>query len=216
MAPDTDDRFADRADAGRRLARELVDRGVDADLVVAIPRGGLPLGRAVADALDAPLDVVVASKIGAPDNPEFAIGAAASDGTVWLDEGTIERLGVPADYVRRERDREIEAAREKARRYRDDGTSPDPAGASVVVVDDGAATGSTAIAALRLLREQGAERVVLAIPVAPPDTVRRLEDEADAVVCLRTPRPFGAVGAFYDRFDQVSDAEAIAYLDDES
>jgi predicted phosphoribosyltransferase len=210
----TGNRFADRTDAGERLAAELVDRGVDADLVLAIPRGGLPLGRAVADALDVPLDIVVASKIGAPGNPEYAVGAVASDGSVWLDDDAIARLGVGDGYVERERERELRAAREKASRYRGDRAPPDLTGKTVVVVDDGVATGSTAIAALRLVREGGAERIVLAVPVGPPETVSDLDAVADEVVVLRTPATFGAVGAFYDRFDQVTDEEAMAYLDD--
>ena len=208
-------RFADRTDAGERLAAELVDRGVDADLVLAIPRGGLPLGRKVADALDAPLDIVVASKIGAPGNPEYAVGAVASDGSVWLDDDAIAQLGVNDAYVEREQDRELRAAREKAARYRGDRDPPDLTGKTVVVVDDGVATGSTAIAALRLVREGGAERVVLAVPVGPPETVSELEPVADEVVVLRTPSTFGAVGAFYDRFGQVTDEEAMTYLDDD-
>ncbi|WP_251343466.1 phosphoribosyltransferase [Haloplanus halophilus] len=215
MTTDADGgRFADRTEAGRRLATELRNRGVEADVVLAIPRGGLPLGRAVADALDATLDVVAASKIGAPGNPEYAIGAVGSDGSAWLDEDVIDRLGVSDAYVEREREREARAAREKASRYRSDRPAPDLTGRSVVVVDDGAATGATAIAALRLVRARDAARVVLAIPVAPPDTVERLEREADAVICLETPADFRAVGGFYDRFDQVSDEEAMAYLDD--
>lgn len=209
-----DERFANRNDAGERLAAELVDRGVEADLVLAIPRGGLPLGRAVADALDAPLDVVVASKIGAPDNPEYAIGAVASDGSAWLDDEAIDRLGVSDAYVARERDAETEAAREKASRYRGSRDAPGWTGKTVVIVDDGAATGSTAFAAFRLVRAGGADRIVLALPVAPPETVTDLEALADAVVVLRTPSTFGAVGTFYERFDQVSDAAAMAYLDD--
>lgn len=205
-------RFADREDAGSRLAAALRERDVRADVVLAIPRGGLPLGRAVADALDAPLDVVVASKIGAPDNPEFAIGAVGSDGTTWLDEDTIRRIGVDDAYVEREREHEARAAREKTRQYRREERAPDLAGEAVALVDDGAATGSTAIAAARLARVRGAERVVVALPVAPPGTVRDLEGEADAVVCLSTPGSFRAVGQFYDRFGQVPDEEAIEYL----
>ena len=204
-------RFEDRPDAGRRLAEALAERDVDADLVLAIPRGGLPLGRAVADALGLPLDVVVASKIGAPGNPELAIGAAASDGSAWLDEETIEMFGVDRAYVEREREREAAAAREKAAQYRADGP-PDVTDRTVLVVDDGAATGSTAIAAVRLLRARGAERVVVALPVAPPETVDELERVADEVICLLAPASFGAVGRFYRRFDQVSDEEAMAYL----
>jgi predicted phosphoribosyltransferase len=216
MPTDRNGRFADRTDAGNRLADALVDREIEADVVLAIPRGGLPLGRAVADALDAPLDVVVASKIGAPGNPEFAIGAVASDGSAWLDTETIRDLGISDDYVDREREHEATAAAEKAARYRGDRSPSDLTDRTVVVVDDGAATGSTAIAACRLVRARGAERVVLALPVAPPETVSTLEAEADRVVCLRTPARFGAVGAFYDRFDQVTDEEAMAYLDDRS
>lgn len=209
---DSTGRFADRTHAGRQLAEALVDRGVEADLVLAIPRGGLPLGRAVADALDAPLDIVVASKIGAPDNPEFAIGAVASDGSAWLDEGTIDRFGIDETYIEREREREAAYAREKADRYRGDRAPPEVADRTVVVVDDGVATGSTAIAAVRLLRAQGAGHIVLALPVGPPETVRSLEAEADEVICLQTPAHFSAVGQFYDRFDQVSDEEAMGYL----
>jgi predicted phosphoribosyltransferase len=211
----TKERFTDRDDAGEQLAAELVDRGIDADLVLAIPRGGLPLGRAVADVLDAPLDIVVASKIGAPGNPEYAIGAVASDGSVWLDDDAIDRLGVSDAYVDREREAETEAAREKATKYRGGREAPDTTGKTVVVVDDGAATGSTALAAVRLVRASGAARIILAIPVAPPGTVADLEAVADTVVVLRTPSTFGAVGAFYERFDQVNDTEAMTYLDDE-
>lgn len=206
------ERFEDRTDAARRLASALEAAAVDADVVLAIPRGGLPLGRVVADALGVPLDIVVASKISAPHNPEFAIGAVASDGSAWLDRETIDRLGVDQAYVEAEREREAERARDKAERYRQGREAPDLAGKTVVVVDDGVATGSTAIAALRLVREQGADRVVLAVPVGPPDTIMALEGEADDVVCVETPSSFGAVGQFYDRFDQVTDEEAKAYL----
>lgn len=209
---DDDVRFEDRSDAGRRLASALLERDIEADIVLAIPRGGLPLGRAIADALGVPLDIVVASKISAPDNPEFAIGAAASDGSAWLDEGTIDRLGIDEAYVDREREHEVENARTKADRYRGGRAAPDLTGKTVVVVDDGMATGSTAIAAARLVRERGADRVVVAVPVGPPDTVDTLRTVADEVVCLSTPSGFRAVGQFYTRFDQVSDEEAMAYL----
>lgn len=136
----------------------------------------------------------------------------ASDGSAWLDEDTIDRLGVDETYLEEAREREADAARSKADRYRADRGPPDLTGKTVVVVDDGVATGSTAIAALRLVRAQGADHVVLAIPVGPPNSVRELETEADEVVCLSTPPHFGAVGQFYDRFGQVSDEEAIEYL----
>ncbi|MUV56483.1 phosphoribosyltransferase [Halogeometricum sp. CBA1124] len=206
-------RFSDRAEAGARLGAALRDRGVDADVVLAIPRGGLPLGRAVADALDAPLDIVVAQKIGAPGNPEYAIGAVASDGTVWRNEEAFSRTGSDEDYFEREREREAENARRKVEQYRGDRPAPDLTGKRVVVVDDGVATGSTVRACLRMLADRDAERIVLAVPVGPPRTVDELSVMADDVVCLLTPSGFMGVGQFYERFDQVSDEEAMSYLE---
>jgi predicted phosphoribosyltransferase len=209
-------RFTDRTEAGERLGEELRERGTDADLVLAIPRGGLPLGRAVADALDAPLDVVVAKKIGAPGNPEYAVGAVASNGSVWRNEEAFDHRGIDEDYFQRRRAEEAESARRKAERYRDGGSAPDAAGKTVVVVDDGVATGSTVRACLQQLRDDNAGRIILAVPVGPPETVRALEEVADEVVCLETPSRFMGVGGFYERFDQVSDEEAMAYLERES
>jgi len=205
-------RFEDRADAGRRLGEALSERGIDADLVLAIPRGGLPLGRAVADALGAPLSVVVARKIGAPDNPEFALGAVAADGSAWLNDAAIRRRDVDREYVDRVREEKAEAAREKAARYRGD-APPDPEG-KTVVVDDGIATGATARACIERVRDGGAERVVLAVPVGSPRAVADLEAAVDDLVCLEAPDGFRAVGQFYGQFDQVSDEEATSYLDD--
>jgi predicted phosphoribosyltransferase len=209
-------RFTDRTEAGERLGEAIRERGIDADLVLAIPRGGLPLGRAVADALDAPLDVVVAKKIGAPGNPEYAVGAVASDGSVWRNEEAFDHRGIDEEYFQRRRAEEAENARRKAERYRDGGPDPDIAGKTVVVVDDGVATGSTVRACLRQLRDTDAGRIILAVPVGPPETVRELEEIADEVVCLETPSQFVGVGGFYERFDQVSDEEAMAYLERES
>lgn len=205
-------RFRDRTDAGRQLADALEERDVDGDIVLAIPRGALPVGRAVADGLGLPLDVIVASKIEAPRNPEYAIGAVASDGSAWLDEDAIDRIDASDDYIERERDREAENAREKAERYRGDREEPTLEGRTVLIVDDGVATGSTAKAAIRLAREKGADRIVLAAPVGPPDTIDELESDADDVVCVERPATFRAVGQFYDQFDQVSDEQAMEYL----
>lgn len=204
--------FADRAEGGRRLADELVARGVEADVVLAVPRGGLPVGRAVADRLGVPLDVVVARKIGAPTNPELAVGAVASDGTTWLNEAILDALGVDEDYLEAGVERERAAAAEKLARYRGDRPPLDLAGKRVVVVDDGVATGATITACLREVRNAGAARVVLAAPVGPPDVVDRLRREADDVVVVSTPIAFGAVGQFYRSFDQVTDEEAREYL----
>jgi predicted phosphoribosyltransferase len=207
--------FTDRIDAGRQLADLVEGHDVDADIVLAIPRGGLPLGRAVADELSVPLDIVVARKMGAPHNPELAIGAVAADGSAWINDELVADLGVDEAYVGEKRREEATNAREKAERYRGDRPEPELAGKTVVVVDDGVATGATAIACLRHVAAAGAERVVLAVPVGAPDTVERLGSEADEVLCVETPPHFQAVGQFYDDFGQVTDEEAMAYLDRE-
>lgn len=205
--------FSDRTDAGRRLAERLRERGVTADIVLAIPRGGLPVGRAVADALGLPLDVVAARKLGAPGNSELAVGAVAADGTVWLNDPFVAQLGLERAALDAAIEREQAAAQQKVERYRGDRPPLDLRGKTALVVDDGVATGATTIACLRQVRNAGAARVVLGVPVGPPDAVARLEQEADEVVCVATPADFGAVGRFYDSFAQVSDEEAMGYLD---
>jgi len=206
-------RFTDRIDAGRQLANALRDQGIDPDIVLAIPRGGLPLGRIVADAFGVPLDVAVASKIGAPNNPELALGAVASDGSVWRNSAAFHGTRADEEYFERQRRREAEAARQKAARYRGDRPEPDLAGKTVIVVDDGVATGATVRACLEGLRRTDAARIVVAIPVGPPETVAELRQLADDVVCLTVSRPFGAVGQFYEDFGQVADDTAMAFLD---
>ncbi len=206
--------FQDRTDAGERLGAELSRRGVEADVVLGIPRGGLPVARPVAEELGADVDVVVASKIGAPGNPELAIGAVSSDGSVWLNDALVHRLGVPETYIDAQREEEAAYARGKAERYRNGEYVPDLEGERVVVVDDGVATGATARACLREVEEAGAERVVLAVPVGSPDSVAEIESEADDVVALETPADFRAVGQFYREFGQVSDQKAMGYLED--
>lgn len=205
--------FKNRTEAGRRLGERLVSDGVEADIVLGIPRGALPVARPVADALDADLDVVVASKLGAPGNPELAIGAAASDGSLWLNDDLVDRLDVSETYIEKERENESEYAHEKARRYRDGGRFPELRDKRVVVVDDGVATGATAIACLRQVREAGAAWVALAVPVGSPDSLAMLTAEADEVIAIREPSDFRAVGQYYLNFGQVSDEEAMAYLD---
>lgn len=204
--------FDDRTHAGRRLADELADRGVEVDLVLAVPRGGLPVGRAVADRLGVPLDVVAAKKLGAPGNPELAIGAVAADGSAWLNEELLADVGVRDEYVVAERDRAAGIAREKTERYREGRDPLDLAGQRVAVVDDGVATGATIRACLRMVRAQGADAVVLAVPVGPPNSLDELREEADEVVVVEVPEWFGAVGQFYRSFEQVTDEEAMAYL----
>lgn len=204
--------FPDRETAGERLGERLREEGIDADIVLGIPRGALPVARPVADALDVPLDVVVTKKLGAPDNPELAIGAAGSDGSVWRNEELLDRLDVPEEYVEAEAERAAETARDKAERYRGERAPPDLEGKRVVLVDDGIATGATVLAAVRLAKEAGAGHVLVAVPVSSLDALDRVAEAADEVVALETPASFGAVGAHYRQFGQVSDEEARALL----
>lgn len=203
--------FEDRVDAGERLAKALLDHGGPDVVVLAIPRGGVIIGEVVARQLGAPLDVVVPRKIGAPGNPELGLGAVAP-GVRVLDERMIRMLGVSPRYV----EQEIAAQeREIARRlaaYRAGRAPADVAGKTAIVVDDGVATGGTAVAAVRWAKGQGASKVILAVPVAPGAALARLREEADQAVTLAAPEPFFAVGEWYRRFDQVSDEEVIGAL----
>lgn len=204
--------FKNRTHAGEQLAALIDDHDIVADIVLAIPRGGLPVGRVVADSLGVPLDIVAARKLGAPWNPEFAIGAVASDGSLWLNKPAIDELGIADSDIAEQVRHEQTAAQENVERYRAGRPPLELQDKSVLVVDDGAATGATTTACLRQIRNSGAARVILAVPVAPPDTVERLHGEADTVLCVETPPHFDAVGQFYDSFEQVSDAEAKSYL----
>ncbi len=205
--------FEDRVDAGERLAEALKEHvGPDA-VALGIPRGGVIVAEVVARTLGVPLDVVVPRKVGAPGNPELGLGAVAP-GVRVLDPWLIERLGVSEEYLEREIVAEEAETVRRLRVYRGDRPPLDLTGRTAIVIDDGVATGGTAVAALRWARAQGAERVILAVPVAPPQTIQRLQHEADEVVVLATPEPFFAVGEWYRRFDQTSDEEVVAILDE--
>jgi predicted phosphoribosyltransferase len=204
--------FRDREEAGEVLAAALTGRFEQERVVVlAIPRGGVVVAVPVARALGAPLDVVIPHKLGAPGNPELAIGAIAP-GVRVLDDRLIRVLGVPSAYVQQEAEAQEAEIERRTRLYREDRAAPTLEGATVVVVDDGVATGATAIAALRWARGQGTARVVFAAPVGPSAAVRQLARECDEVVLVETPRAFSAVGEWYRRFDQVTDREVLAAL----
>jgi putative phosphoribosyl transferase len=210
-------RYLDRAEAGRVLAegvkRELGPKlGSSRPLVLAIPRGGVPVGREVAIALDADLDLVVPRKLGAEGNPEYAIGAVMQDGTLYLNPEALRVTGASQAYIDAERDREMKEAARRLEKFRDGRPEPELSGRLVVVVDDGIATGATMISALRWVRSRGARVVVAAAPVAPPSTVEELRGESDRVICPLTPEPFYAIGAFYQGFEQCSDEEVQAIL----
>jgi predicted phosphoribosyltransferase len=205
--------FSDRRTAGRQLGRVVAETGVPGPVVVeALPRGGVPVGFEVATALDAPLDVILVRKLGVPFQPELAMGAIGEDGVRVLDPEMVRLARVSeADLERIEGAQRRELARQ-AERFRPGGGRVDLAGATAVVVDDGVATGSTARAACAVARAHGAQRIVLAVPVAASDVRSRLGGAADEVITLATPEPFGAVGRFYRNFSQVTDSEVVELL----
>ncbi|MBI2920394.1 MAG: phosphoribosyltransferase [Planctomycetes bacterium] len=203
--------FIDRQDAGERLAAALQLIPLDRPVVLGIPRGGLPVAVCIAEVLRAPLGVIVARKLRAPGQPELAIGATASDGTTWIDGELARATGADENYLAEETKRQSAEAR--AREDRFDGRRAPVKGHTVIVADDGLATGSTAIAAVRSLRKAGASRVLLAVPVAPPHTVELLRGEADEVICLHEDEDFTAVGQYYQDFRQVEDEDVVKILE---
>jgi putative phosphoribosyl transferase len=203
--------FEDRIAAGERLAAALRDHGDEDVVVLAIPRGGVIVGEVVARRLGAPLDVVVPRKIGAPGNPELGLGAIAP-GVRVLDQRMIEMLGVSRSYLEKEISAQEQEIERRLKAYRDGRSPAEVSGMVAIVVDDGVATGGTAVAAVRWARAQGASTVVLAVPVAPGASIPRLSREADDVVVLAAPEPFFAVGEWYRRFDQTTDDEVVAAL----
>jgi predicted phosphoribosyltransferase len=204
--------FRDRSDAGRRLAEALAHLEGQDVVVLGIPRGGVEVAAKVAAARGWPLDIVVPRKIGAPGNPELGLGAIAP-GVRVLDERMIRTLNVPERYLEEEIAAQEEEIRRRTEAYRGGRPPVSLAGKVAVVVDDGVATGGTAVAAVRWARVAGASRVILAIPVAPREAVVRLSKEADEVVVVATPEPFFAVGQWYGRFPQTSDREVVELLE---
>lgn len=202
--------FKDRVDAARKLAEQLDELDLDAPLVLAIPRGAVPMARVIAEALHGELDVVLVRKLGAPGNPELAIGAISEHGDASLSRQSIGVYG--REYIESEAALQLETLRQRRQSYTPLRTPIDPAGREVVVVDDGSATGSTMETALKAVRSRGSARLVAALGVAPPEVVRRLEALADEVVCLHAPTHFYAVGQFFNDFSQVTDEEVIRLL----
>lgn len=210
MEPDYHDPFVfrDRREAGEMLAA-AVERlpNLQQPIVLALPRGGVPVGFEVARQLHTPLDVLVVRKLGTPGQEELALGAVAYGEAVYLNEALINELGIPAAAIDEIRAREMAEVGRRTARYRGDRPLPALQGRSVILVDDGAATGATAEVAIRALRGQRPAEIVLALPVAPGDTCERLRAVADRLVCLRSPELFFAIGEWYVDFSQVSDNE---------
>lgn len=206
-------RFRDRVDAGRRLGEVLRGRGLDHPVVLGLPRGGVPVAAEVAAALDAPLDVLVVRKIGAPRNPEFAVGAIGEGGAEFLDRELLDRLRLAPEDVADTVAREREELRRRVEAYRGAARPVDVTGRTVVVVDDGMATGASARVAVQVLRQRDPARTVLAVPVASSSAVARLSAVVDEVVALDAPPDFLAVGGYYDDFGQTSDREVTERLE---
>jgi putative phosphoribosyl transferase len=204
--------FADRRDAGRRLASQLLGLASEQPVVIALPRGGVPVGVEVAGALQAPLEILAVRKLGAPGNPELAMGAVAEDGTVVVDQATLERLGVTRSTFEATLESESAELRRRVRRYRGTRTPTPLAGRTVIVVDDGLATGLTELAAVRAVRNAAARRVIVAVPVGAAGPVEMLAREADEVLCVSTPRRLLGVGMWYLDFAPVSDDEVLELL----
>jgi putative phosphoribosyl transferase len=206
-------RFRDRRVAGRLLAARLQRyRKQPRTIVLGLPRGGVVPAAEIAASLGLPLDIIISRKLGAPGNPEFAIGAVAEGGAPYLNEEGIAATGATPAYIAQETSRQRSEIARRQARFRNGQTLSLPDRSTVILVDDGVATGSTVFAAIRALRQLGPARLVLAIPVAPPDTVAVLRGMVDELEVLATPMIFWAVGAFYERFEQVSDDEVCRLL----
>lgn len=207
-------RFKDRVDAGRTLAALLSPFAGRNDVVVlALPRGGVPVGFEVASVLHAPLDVFVVRKLGVPAQPELAMGAIASGGVRVLNREVVDYLRIPPEVIDRVAANEQRELERRERQYRGDAPPPPIEGRSVILVDDGLATGSTMRAAVLAVRERRPGAVVVAVPVAPPSTCEALKAQADQVVCAVTPPDFSAVGLWYEDFSQTSDADVRRLLE---
>jgi putative phosphoribosyl transferase len=204
--------YLDRRDAGRQLAVELMPYAEEQPVIVALPRGGVPIGAEVARALHAPLEILAVRKLGAPGNPELGVGAVSEDGTGVLDARSADMLGMTQAMLDATLARESQELRRRVGRYRDRRPAISIRGRTAIVVDDGLATGLTDLAAVRTLRKRGARHIVVAVPVASSESVSMLAAEADRVVCLRVPQRLFGVGMWYRDFTPVSDEDVLALL----
>jgi putative phosphoribosyl transferase len=206
------DRFKNRTEAGQLLAEQLLPLKKENPLILAIPRGGVAVAVEVARRLGAELDVLIVKKIGAPMNPELAIGAISEDGRPWLNGRVVSLLGIKTAALKQLSDEKTEEVRLQVRRLRGSRSAIPVAGRTVVLIDDGIATGATLLAAIHLLRAQNPDKIVIAAPVAPVSSIEELEKAADGIICLKTPLHFYAVGDWYVDFPQIPDREVLRLL----
>ena len=205
-------RFKNREEAAKKLAGKLSEYCGKNPVILAIPRGGVVIAYEIAKALNAPLDLIIPRKIGAPGNPELAIGAVTEDGTTILNQRLIDDIGISKGYIELEKANQIQEIKRRIKAYRGDAPPLSLEGKTIIVVDDGIATGATVKAAIYSIRKQKPSAIVVAVPVAPPDTVKELRREVDNLVCSVVFEPFFAIGQFYEEFSQVSDEEVISLL----
>ncbi len=205
-------KFRDRIDAGGALAERLAKEGYGNNaLVIGVPRGGVVLADIVTKKLGAEFDIVIPKKLGAPDNEELAIGAVMEDGTSYINKYLVNALRIPQEYIEKEKARQATEIQRRLAIYRRP-ENYNIAGKKAILVDDGIATGATIIASTRWLKKHNPSKVVIAVPVAPPQSVELLEQEADSVIVLLTPRDFGSVGQFYEEFNPVSDEHVMQIM----
>lgn len=204
--------FDDRIDAGRQLAAALDRFKTENPVVLGIPRGGVIVAAEVAELLGCAFDLIIPRKVGAPGNPELAIGAVAGEGRVILNEDLVADLNVSRDYLDERVREETEEIRRRRRLYLGDRAPVNISGRTVLIVDDGLATGYTALAAISVVRLENPAKTILAVPVGPKRTVFELSQEVDELICLSTPEPFFAVGQFYANFSEVTDVQVTAKL----
>ena len=206
--------FRNRVEAGIKLAEALKNYDNQPGIVIAIPRGGVVVGYEVARGLHLPLDIIIPRKVGAPHQPEVAIGAVTQDGTALFNEGLMNRLDLSVAEMEPEVEQVVKEIKRRMMAYRGTSELPELTGKDVILVDDGIATGATVLAALKSIKNAGCRKIILAVPVAPPDVIRVLAEEVDELVCLLSEESFYAVGQFYRDFNQTDDEEVINLLNE--
>lgn len=203
--------FRDRKEAGEKLSEILMQYKNDNPLILPVPRGGLVTAYTTIKKFNFEWDLIIPRKIGAPFNKEVAIGAVISDGTYMVNEDYIELLNIPQHYIDNEVYEQTKEIKRRLEKYKGSTNFPSVKNRTVIIIDDGIATGFTILAAIKSVKKHGAERLILAIPVAPKDTIKRLEEFVDKVICLLVPDEFYAVGAYYENFEQTTDEE-VQYI----